>query len=172
MAKSIKIDFSQFDDFIKLVDKAANGDLKKELIRFLDEIGTEFLTIVQDEIQRLEVVDTRLLLSSFQKGAKDNIWILNESDMTLEVGTNVKYAAAVEYGHWTVPKGEKQRWIPGYWNGDKFVYSPGAKTGMLLKQKWIEGKKYMGSAVNIMSKLFPKYMEHRFNEWLKQYFRI
>ena len=50
-------------------------------------------------------VDTRLLLNSFSKGEQDNVFVLNEGSMTIEVGTNVKYAEYADKGHWLNPKG-------------------------------------------------------------------
>ena len=41
------------------------------------------LQIIQDEIIRLDAVDTRLLLKSFHKGDSQNIYQLNKGDLTL-----------------------------------------------------------------------------------------
>ena len=91
--KAIEIDCSQLEAFIKQVDAAGNGVLKEELKKYLQALGTEFLRVVEDEIIRRNVVDTRLLLNSFHKGSGDNLWLLSEGGLTLEIGTNVKYAS-------------------------------------------------------------------------------
>lgn len=140
----VKIDTSDLKGFVGKLDKAAQGEFKKELVNFMEGLGYEFLRIVQDEIIRKQTVDTRLLLNSFSKGEQDNIFVLNEGSMTIEVGTNVKYAEYADKGHWLNPKGVNTRFVPGYWQGEHFIYEPGAKTGMLLKQKWIEGSHYWG----------------------------
>lgn len=64
----VKIDVSELKGFIGKLDKAAQGEFKKELTNFMEGIGNEFLRIVQDEIIRKQTVDTRLLLNSFSKG--------------------------------------------------------------------------------------------------------
>ena len=168
--KTIDIDISELQSFFTTMAKAGNGDFKKEMQTFLIGIGDEFLRIVTDEVINRKVVDTRLLLHSFTKGNENNIWKLTDGDLTLEVGTNVEYASYVNDGHWTNPKGVKTRWVPGYWSGSRFVYSPGSKTGMLLKQKWVPGRHYWEAAIRILEQMFPKIMEKKLDQWLKNYF--
>lgn len=129
----------------------------------------DFLRVVQDEIVRRKVIDTRLLLASFEKGSAGNIWEIADGGLTLEVGTNVEYATYVHDGHWTNSKGVAQRWVPGYWEGDRFIYDPAAKTGMLLKQKWVKGNPYFDSAIRIYNKIFQASLEVKLEEWLDKY---
>ena len=118
------------------------------------------------------MVDTRLLLNSFQKGGPDGMWNIKDGGLTLEVGTNVEYASYVNDGHWTNPKGVDTRWIPGYWNGDKFTYTPGAETGMLLHQKWIEGRHFWEAAIRIMERMLPGLLDAKISEWMHGYLGI
>lgn len=171
MAKRyVSFDTSELKKFVEKLNDLGGGEFKKELNVFLDAIGNEFLRIVEDEIIRTQTVDTRLLLNSFQRGSNENVFSLSEGDMTLEVGTNVTYASYANDGHWTNPKGVATRWIPGYWSGEHFTYDPGAKTGMLLKQKWIEGSHYFDSAARIMEKMLPEVMERKMQQWIDKYF--
>lgn len=164
------INFAEWNLFFKKMDKAAHGGFEKELSKFNEGLGIEFLQIVQDEIIRKKVVNTRLLLSSFQKAGGNNIFEMKSGGFVLEVGTNLEYASYVNNGHWTCKKGEMARWIPGYWNGDNFIYQSGAKTGMYLKQKWISGAHYWESALRIMEKLMPEVLEAKLQNWLDSYF--
>lgn len=170
--KAVEIDFSQLTSFFDQLEAAGNGALKQEMIKFIEGIGDEFLRIVSEEIIRREVVDTRLLLNSFQKGGPDGMWNIKDGGLTLEVGTNVEYASYVNDGHWTNPKGVDTRWIPGYWNGDKFTYTPGAETGMLLHQKWIEGRHFWEAAIRIMERMLPGLLDAKISEWLHDYLGI
>ena len=170
MGNHVTFDLSEFQAFFDKLKQAASGDFKKEIALFLEGMGTEFLRIVEDEIIRREVMDTRLLLSSFQQGGGDNVWELDESGLTLEVGTNVSYASYVNDGHWTNPKGVDVRFVPGVWQGDRFIYQPGAKTGMILRQHWVEGAHYWESAIRIIEKMFPELMESKLQDWIDQYF--
>jgi hypothetical protein len=158
------------DDFFARLKQAAGGDFKKELESFMQGLGTEFLRIVEDEIIRRKVMDTRLLLASFHEGGDESVWETSEAGLTLEVGTNVKYAAYVNDGHWTNPKGVESRFVPGSWEGDRFIYDSGAKTGMILKQKWVEGAHYWEAAIRIFEKLFPDILEAKLQQWLNSYF--
>ena len=101
---------------------------------------------------------------------KDGVWEINEGGLTLEVGTNISYAAYVNDGHWTAEKGSKGRWVPGRWEGDRFVYDPSAETGMYLKQKWVPGKHYWESALRILNEMYPRLLETKLQDWLTNYF--
>lgn len=167
---TVNVDMSEFKEFFKTVERAAKGDLRKEMELFLEGVGNEFLRIVQDEIVRRQVMDSRLLLASFEKGAGGNVWELTDGGLTLEVGTNVEYASYVNDGHWTNSKGVEKRFVPGYWEGERFIYDPSAKTGMVLKQKWVEGKHYFESALKILEAMFPALWDVKMQEWIDGYF--
>lgn len=170
MSSYVEIDMSDFKKFFGSVERAAKGDFRKEFENFLEAVGNEFLRVLQDEIIRRNVLDTRLLLASFEKGSTGNVWSIEEGGLTLEVGTNVSYASYVNDGHWTNTKGVARRWVPGYWSGDRFIYDPSAKTGMLLKQKWVEGAHYWESALRIIERIYPEALERKLQEWLDSYF--
>ena len=102
----------ELKQFFGKCSTAGNGDFKKALSVFVQGLGLEFLRVIQDEIIRLKVVDTRLLLSSFHIKDNGNAE-LSEGGLTVEIGTNVEYAKYVNDGHWTCGKGEAMRFVPG-----------------------------------------------------------
>lgn len=164
-------DLSALKAFVERCKSAGRGGaFKAELELFVQGLGSELLRIVEDEIIRRKVMDSRLLLTSFHEGAEDGVWELKEDGLTLEVGTNVAYAAYVNDGHWTNPQGVETRFVPGRWVGDRFIYEPGADTGMVLKQKWVEGAHYFDSAVRILERMFPTILEAKLQQWLDSYF--
>ena len=169
-SKHIELDLSELQDFFRRAERAAKGDFKKELELFLEGLGEEFLRVIQDEIVRRKVMDSRLLLASFEKDTEGNVWKLEENGLTLEVGSGVEYAKYVNDGHWKNPKGVEQRFVPGYWEGYRFIYDPSAKTGMVLKQDWVPGKPYFDSALRILNKMYPNLLEKKLQEWLDNYF--
>lgn len=166
----VEIDMSEFREFFGTVERAAKGEFRKEFENFLEGLGNEFLRILQDEIIRRQVIDSRQLLASFSKDADGNIWKMQEGGLSLEVGTSVDYAGYVNDGHWTNPKGVERRFVPGYWNGDRFIYDPAAKGGMMLKQHWVEGKHYWESALRILNQIYPELLEAKLQEWIDNYF--
>lgn len=161
---NIEVDISELENFFDKCSRIS-GDLKVQLNIFLEGLGYEFLRVLQDEIISKGVVDTRLLLSSFQKGDRDNVWNLSEGSIELEVGTNVKYAKYANDGHW-----QNRRFVPGKWAGDRFIYDPGAKTGMMLTAKRVEGKHYWESGIKIIEAMLPKFLDAKIQQWLEQYF--
>jgi len=166
----ITIDMSEYDAFFQRMKEAGSGAFKQELQLFLEGLGNEFLRIVQDEIISAGAVDTRLMLASFSKGGGGNIWEISNGGLTLTVGSTVEYAKWVNDGHWANPSGVSVRFVPGSWSGDRFVYSPGAKGGMILRQQWVEGYHYWESAIKILEQMVPKFLEAKLQEWLDRYF--
>ncbi len=177
---SVQCDFSEFKEFFDKMETAAKGAFRQEMELFLMGMGEEFLRVLEEEIIRKEVMDTRNLLNSFHRGDKANVWKIEDNGLVLEVGTNLEYASYVNDGHWTIdptknnhftlPNGEIARFVPGTWRGDHFIYDPDAKTGMVLKQQWVKGAHYWESALRIMDKIFPQALDRRLQEWLDRYF--
>ena len=89
MVTHIDMDLSELNEFFEKLGTAAKGDFKRELSSFLEAVGYDFLRIMHDEIIRLKVMDTRLLLRSFALGDDNGIWKLEDGGLTLEVGTTV-----------------------------------------------------------------------------------
>ncbi len=167
---TVEFDMSKFREFFQKLGNAARGDFRKEVELYLEGTGFDFLRVVQDEIKRRKVIDSRQLLTSFTKSADGNVWEISDGGFTLEVGTNLEYAEYVEIGHWTNPEGIQKRWVPGYWKGDIFTYDPAAKTGMLLRQHWVEGAHFFESAMRIYDKVFQADAEKKLQEWMDKYF--
>lgn len=164
---NVTIDMSECRAFFKRMEQAGNSDFKKELETFLEGLGEEFLRIVKDEfIHRHKNTGYGQLVSSFAKGGTDNIWRYEDDNLTLEIGTAVKYAGWVNDGH----RQQKGRFIPGYWQGQRFIYDPSAKGGMVLKAEWVEGLHFWEAALHAMEELCPKMLEEKLNQWLNDYF--
>ena len=76
----------------------------------------------------------------------------------------MEYASYVEYGHRQRPG----RFIPGYWEGNQFIYQKGAKEGMVLKAGWVKGKLMLTKSTMQVENLAPKLIEKRvMNELIK-----
>ena len=54
---------------------------------------------------------------------------------------------------------------------DRNIYTPGEKTGMVLKMKWVEGSHYWESSIRILEKLYPELLEKKLQSWLDEYFK-
>lgn len=163
---SIEFDLSEFKTFFQNLNRTTN--FKQDAATYMEDAGNKFLRAVQDEIIRVNAIDTGRLLSSFEKNAGDNVWVVKDGGLTLEIGSSVEYAHFVNSGHSTTPPGVAQRWVPGHWNGNKFTYDPNATTGMLLKCKWVEGRHFFDNALRIFETAFNREAE----EWLRNYFNV
>ena len=168
---NVEVDVLELKEFFHNVGKAGGGDFKKELNLFLEALGYEFLRVLTDEIIRREVVDTSLLLESFQIGNYENIWEFSDGGLTLEIRTTVEYASYVNDGHWTCAKGEKVRFMPGHMAGKKFIHDKSAESGMVLKQKWIEGRHYWEGGLRIIEAMLPTFLDNAVQNWMDNYFR-
>lgn len=167
---NVEFDTSEFREFFRRVRKAARGDFKKELEQYLEAVGIDFLRVLQDTIMEMKVMDTRLLLSSFYKDAENSVWIYDKDDLCLEVGSTVKYASWVNDGHYTTPEGVESRFVPGYWEGYRFIYDPKAEGGMMLKRKKVEGVKFLERAVEIYEPILKEMLEIKTQQWIDKYF--
>ena len=172
-----RVNLRGMEQVMNRLGRLADPDLKRQFALWLEASGFEFLDIVQDEIIRLQVVEFRNLLNSFKKGDQENVWVIKDGGLTIDIGTNVKYARAVNDGHWTVKSGSPgakrlkagtiARWVPGKWNGSRFDYDPSSDTAMLLKQKWIDGQPYWDQAVAIFERIFAASFERKFRQWIR-----
>lgn len=159
------IDVKQLEDFARGCE-AARQDLKPYAAKTLDEIGEEFLDIVQEEIINHGHVVTGDLFKSFEKGGAGNVYQLDAGALTLTVGTSVYYAKWVNKGHPQRPG----RFVPGVWDGKVFRYVPGAKTGMVLKAKFVKGSDFFDKSVEVLKRLFPEYTGNSFKQFFARYF--
>lgn len=165
------------NNFFDKCYRAGNGDFARALSTFLEGIGLEFLRIIEDEIVRRKVINTRHLLASLHKGEEDNIWEVSENGLVLQVGTNASYATYVNDGHWTCEKGEAMRFVPGDVKTDangniiEFRYNSASHSGMMLKQKWIQGKHFWESGLKIMERMLPGLLDEMISKWMDSYFR-
>ena len=168
MAKSeLIIDDREFQKFFRKLERAGKEkDLSKQIKLWFEALGFELLDLVQDEIIKQNIVDTRLLLNSFDKGSDGSVWVSKDKGFKLEVGTSLGYAKFVNDGHWTTKEGVASRFVPGVWKGDSFEYQKGAKTGMILKRKWVEGKNYWENAIRAFEPIFEKSLDKKLQEWM------
>lgn len=159
------IDVSELEEFAKACE-AARADLKPHLGKTLDEIGEEFLEMVQTEIVGCGNINFGDLHDSFTKGGAMNEYRLDLGALTLTIGTRVPYAKWVNDGH----KQRPGRFVPGVWSGKRFTYIPGAKTGMTLKAAFVPGSHFFDKAVQGLESLIPTYTENSFEQFFRRYF--
>lgn len=181
MGSNVTIDLGEYKAFFDKM-RAAKSDFHKELEKWLEAIGVEFLDEVREQIISRNVTRTSYLLHTFEKGSDENVWEADLGALKLEVGSSLDYALWVNNGHrtfdplktkhFTLANGEQARFVPGYWSGDEFIYDPSADGGMVLKFHWVEGKHYFDASLRIFAPQFERSFENKLQEWLTQYFEM
>lgn len=166
---NVKIEIEGLDEFMKKLSKKGDTEFKREVATWLDASGFQLLEEIQRMIIAMQVVDTRRLLNSFTKGKDGNVWTISNGGLTLEIGTNVEYAKFVNDGHWANPRGVDKRFVPGKWENGKFTYIRGHKSGMVLKQQWIEGRPYWDNALVIFEKMFEQSFKNKLRDWVSKF---
>lgn len=81
-----------FDEFNKDMDEVLRH-FGTDLNEYVDAMGYTFLGEVRREILRQQLVDTRLMVNSFQRGGLSNVW--ERTKTAIEVGSAVEYAVNV-----------------------------------------------------------------------------
>lgn len=137
----VKFNIDELIEFEETLRKAGREQFAEALREWLKATGVDFLRVVQDEIIRLEVVDTRLLLNSFQNGHPNTIMKELFDGFGIEAGTRLSYSLYVNDGH-------------------------KLKNGM-----WWEGYHYFDNAVVMFEKIFNKALERKLQEWMNTTFK-
>lgn len=122
--------------FIKELEDTSHH-MHAEVSLWLEAMGFEFLEEIQNQIIEMEVVDTRRLLNSFDKGNGEEFWKFNQGKLQLEVGTNVEYAQYVNDGHWNA-----------------------------ARTHWTNGRPYFDLAFEIFRRIFDASLDYKLGEWL------
>ena len=153
--KYVSFDYSQIEDYLHKFEELR--PLVEQVINnVLNEWGIIFLNKVTDNIIECKSVVTSNMIASFTFGDTNSIWEVDKNSIT--VGSKVRYAYLVENGHWNMGEDVTHRFVPGYWKSS----DPTAKGGMMLKRKYIEGKKFFAKALLEMEgqigEIFDSYM--------------
>ena len=135
----MRVDIRGLSAFRRRLKAATNGELHDKYNVWLEAMGMQFLDVVQDEIIRLGVVDTRRLLNSFDKSDSGCVFNITNNGLTLKVGTNVQYAQWVNDGH------------------------------KLRGHGWWEGYHYFDVSLSVFERIFKASLERKLQEWLNTF---
>jgi len=124
------------DDWLCWLRECQDSELKNMNDRIARSVVIQGFNHAASNTQRR----TGRLQQSMNMGAPESYVKIQVTDCSFVVvyGTCVPYAAAVEQGF--SQENRKGQFVPGYWSSGTFHYQPGAKTGMVLTGKVIEGQ--------------------------------
>lgn len=153
--------FDRWLEWLKECEKSKVQEMESRIVRTAGLRGLEY---AKDLTPRR----TGRLENSLQFGAPENYFKLEVGKTTFVVyGTNVEYAAAVEEG-FTQKKG---RFVPGEWRSGTFHYIPGAKTGMVLTGKVIEGAHMLEKSLDYLKEDMEDIVLFEFRRLYAELFR-
>lgn len=155
MSKWGKCDFKQLERLNKNMEKLMGADLDRFCRQAAKDLAGRLLNKV---VKRTPVVygtlrDAWAVMPVGHRGTHYTVVVLN----------NLQYASYVEYGHRQKPG----RFIPGYWESDRFVYDPDAEGGMVLKKNWVKGRYMLTISTQELEQQAPKILEKKLYKFLK-----
>ena len=144
-----------YREFEKLL--ANFKEVQKSHDQFIRSFLTEMGMRAMAQTKKLTPVDT---------GNLRNNWELSQvyrkgDELYIVLFNPTEYASFIEDGHM-----QHSRWVPGEWRGDRFEYIPGAKTGMMLKEKWIPGHHMARISINKVERELPARYNRAFKEFI------
>ncbi len=158
MAKWGKCDFKQLQQLQKKMLRLERADFDFFCREAAQELAGRLLRKV---VKRTPVIygtlrDAWAIMPIGHRGNHYTIVLLN----------HLVYASYVEYGHRQRPG----RFIPGYWEADRFIYDPNAEGGMVLKSNWVKGRFMLTISIQELERQTPAILEKKLYRFLKECF--
>lgn len=113
-------------------------------------------------------VDTGALWNSLSRGVKGNVWTYSGSTgkFSLCVGSSVGYAKFINDGYTM----RTAHWVPGTIDGTgKFIYQPGAKTGVWVRPRVYKGVKFFDIGFEEMKKEAPEVVRYELERFAAEF---
>lgn len=156
MARWGNTDFQQLKDLHKKLERLSKVELDAFCVQAAKDLSGRLLSKVK---KRTPVVygtlrDAWAVMAVGHRGDRYTVVVIN----------NLRYASYVEYGH----RQEPGRFIPGYWEGERFVYDPDAEGGMVLKNPWVEGRFMLTISTQELEQQAPAILERKLYKFLKE----
>nr|DAP07806.1 MAG TPA: type I neck protein [Caudoviricetes sp.] len=150
--------------------------LQKKMQKF-EEIDSEALCIeiaknLAQRVYRSAVKRTPVISGDLRRA-----WTVSEvvnvggATYEIEISNSMEYSSYVEHGHRQKPG----KFIPGYWDGNKFIYvekakEKGFKGGMVLRVSWVKGRFMLTKAEQMVDSKKEQIIEKMLLEKLNEVF--
>lgn len=155
-------DYSQFQKLYENVRRMEAGSVKF-IEDFLLEMGLRAMAKVKKRQADAKAVDTGDMLNKWQLSGITR----RGNDVMIMLSNSALYASFVEYGHWQ----KVGRFVPGHWEGDRFVYEPGSKGGMVLKNPWVDGVFMLTISIQEIEREMPRRLEAAWKQYAESLLR-
>lgn len=135
------MDFSEFRGLLNRLSEKEVMRIEKKIMR---RVGTIFLKQARDQLKKLGLFSGKQseTLLSFTKGKRGNVWAFDydRNSITLEVGSRYFVARLLDEGY-TI---NKPHFVPGRFEGGKFVHDPAGKFTKNGKGIWMKPRTFIG----------------------------
>lgn len=150
-----KADFKELKALQKRIEQLSTVDFNRFYTEAAKDIASRLLTKVKKRTPVIygKLRDAWAVLPIERQGDQYIITVIN----------GLQYASYVEYGHRQQPG----RFIPGHWEGERFIYNPDDEGGMVLKKAWVEGRFMLTISVQELERMAPALLEKRLLKFLK-----
>ncbi|SYX84612.1 HK97 gp10 family phage protein [Paenibacillus alvei] len=154
MGKWGKFDMKEFEKFADTLKKASD---ERVIERFIRDFIMEMAYRAERKIKKRTPVNNGQLRRAWRVGRVQR----RGKSFTVEIFNNTEYASFIENGF-------RSHWVPGYWEGNTFVYDSSAKSGMQVGEKggWVEGRFMMAISMKEIERELPNYLQKRQTELL------
>lgn len=152
----VKVDYRELKRWQEHIQKQLDD---KVIEKYIEECLKDLAKKLIRKIKQRTPVNTGLLRNSWTIGSITK----NGNVYEIEVYTDIEYASYVENGF-------RAHWVPGYWEGNQFVYDPNAKTGMQVGKPggWVPGKFMLKISEIELERALPKFLQRKQEELLKK----
>jgi hypothetical protein len=146
------LDHQEFDQFVKKYE-----NFSREYNKFVSQFLLKMAYRTVRGTKLLTPVDTGDLRNRWDVGSVKR----SGQYLYVEIINSLEYASYVEDGHW-----QHKRWLPGIFSRNKFKYVRGAKTGIMLREKWIPGRYMARISIAKIQQEIPRRYEMEFNQFI------
>ena len=155
MGRLGKADFKELKALQQRIEQLSTVDFNRFYTEAAKDIASRLLTKVKKRTPVIygKLRDAWAVLPIERQGDQYIITVIN----------GLQYASYVEYGHRQQPR----RFIPGHWEGERFIYNPDDEGGMVLKKAWVEGRFMLTISVQELERMAPALLEKRLLKFLK-----
>lgn len=158
MARWGRSDFKQLENLNKKIKKLINSDIDSFFRKEAKDLAKRLLnkTVKRTPVVYGTLRDAWAIMPVGHRGNHYTIVLIN----------SLEYAAYVEYGH----RQRVGRFIPGYWQGNRFVYDADCEGGMVLKNHWVKGKYMLTLSTQELEHQAPEILERNLMNFIKECF--
>jgi len=147
-------DFREFRELTERLEKISET-IDVEIENFCYEMALRALSRTKKR--------TPVITGDLRKQWSLSSIVKNGSNIDIILFNPLEYSSYVEFGHRV-----KKHFVPGKWQGNRFIYNPNSDTGVMMgaKTSWVEGKFMATISLKEIQDIVPTEWDKRFKRLL------